>query len=227
MARGVEAGGAPQTTQSKPFYQSGSFWLGPFSIAICLLVAVGLAIAWYILGGFPRDHDEYGEVAVPGEAVLELPEGDVRLNFENHATHSGDSTSLDDQPPGLEVSVAPADGGDALEVEDVPSWLFSSTSGNRGHEPLGKVDVPSAGDYVVTATAGGGKPKQPAGGGNQGGAAGEPTSIDAGPAISVGQSPWTPLDSRLAGAILFGIAAFLILGVLFVLPFWFFIAQRD
>src|SRR5256885_1372401 len=82
----------------KPFHQRGSFWLGPFSWGLGLVVAVGLAIGWYVLGGFPRDHDHYGEVAVPGQAVLSLPKGDVRLNFENHATHSGDSTTLDDRP---------------------------------------------------------------------------------------------------------------------------------
>ena len=76
----------------------------------------------------------------------------------------------------------------------------------------------------------GGKAKQAGGAGQDGaaggGAAGEPPSVDNGPAIAIGQSPWTPFDSRLAGAILCGIAAFLVLGVLFVLPFWFFTAQR-
>jgi len=35
----------------------------------------------------------------------------------------------------------------------VPSWIFSSTSGDRGHEPYGKVDVPQAGNYAVSAGA--------------------------------------------------------------------------
>jgi hypothetical protein len=196
----------------KPFYQRGSFWLGPFAWGLGLLIAVGLGLAWYTLGGFPRDHDKYGEVAVPGAAAMTLPAGDVRLNFENHATHSGDSTNLDDQPSGLQVRVTPASGGSALQVDDVPSWLFSSTNGSRGHEPFGKVDVPSDGDYVVAASADGEPAPPPKGAATSG------PSIDEGPAISVGQSPWTPGDSKLLGAILCGVAVMALILAL-TLPF--------
>jgi hypothetical protein len=200
----------------KPFYQRGSFWLGPFSWGLGLVVAVGLAIGWYILGGFPRDHDHYGEVAVPGQAALSLPKGDIRLNFENHATHSGDSTTLDDRPAGLKVRVTPAGGGQELAIHDVPSWLFSSTSGSRGHEPYGEIDVPSAGDYLVETT------DDQAGGFHSGGYnlifQEPPPSVDSGPAISVGQSPWTPLDSKLLGAIICGVV---VMGLIlaFTVPF--------
>lgn len=208
-----------------PFYQRGTFWLGPFAWGLGLLLAIGLGAAWYTLGGFPRDHDKYGEVAVPGEAVLALPSGDVRLNFENHATHSGDSTTLDDQPSGLDVKVTPAAGGAPLKVDDVPSWLFSSTNGSRGHEPYGKIDVPSAGDYrvlatdestkflPVTCTVDGKKQPCPAGKPTP-----KPPSVDDGPAISVGQSPWTPGDSKLLGAILCGVAV-MVLVLALTLPF--------
>jgi hypothetical protein len=201
------------STARNPFYQRGSFWLGPFAWGLGLLLAIGLAAAWYTLGGFPRDHDKYGEVAVPGQAFVALPQGDVRLNFENHATHSGDSTTLDDRPAGLQVLVTPARGGQPLEVGDVPSWLFSSTSGSRGHEPYGKIDVPSDGIYLVSVSAEGepvARTKPPT-------AAARP-SVDEGPAISVGQSPWTPGDSKVLGAILCGVAVMaLVLG--FTLPF--------
>jgi hypothetical protein len=203
-------------TARKPFYQRGSFWLGPFAWGLGLVLAIGLAAAWYTLGGFPRDHDKYGEVAVPGEAVLALPSGDVRLNFENRATHSGDSTTLDDRPSGLDVRVTPAGGGDPLAIDDVPSWLFSSTSGSRGHEPYGKIDVPSAGNYLVATT------DEQAGAFKQGGyklvSQEPPPSVDDGAAISVGQSPWTPGDSKLLGAILCGVVV-LGLALAFTLPF--------
>jgi hypothetical protein len=198
-----------------PFYQRGSFWLGPFAWGLGLLLAIGLGIGWYVLGGFPRDHDKYGEVAVPGQAVLSLPSGDVRLNFENHATHSGDSTTLDDRPTGLKVSVMSAPNGSPLPVSDVPSWLFSSTSGSRGHEPFGKIDVPAAGNYLVAASADGAPAPSPP---KIATVAAEPPSVDSGPAISVGQSPWTPGDSKLLGAILCGV---LVMGLVlaFTLPF--------
>jgi hypothetical protein len=199
----------------KPFYARGSFWLGPFTWGLGLLVAVGLSIGWYVLGGFPRGHDKYGEVPVPGQAVLGLPAGDVRLYFENHATQSGDSTTLDDQPPGLSVLVTLAASGDhpELQIDDVPSWLFSSTSGDRGHEPYGKIDVPSAGNYLVAASADGQNPAP-----LNVGAPPETPSIDEGPAISVGQSPWTPGDSKLLGAILCGVAVMALVLAL-TLPF--------
>jgi hypothetical protein len=204
-------------TPDKPFYQRASFWTGPFPLGLGLLVGVALGIAWYILGGFPRDHDKYGEVAVPGAQVLALPDGEVRLNFENSAHQSGDSTTLDDQPPGLQVRVTPAGGGEPLAVDDVPSWLFSSTSGNRGHEPFAKVDVPSAGDYLVQTTADGlGGLPPPAGAA----AANHPT-VDSGPAISVGAAPWNPLDSKVLGAILVGVAVIAVM-LLLTLPFRFF-----
>jgi hypothetical protein len=202
-----------------PFYQRGSFWLGPFAWGLGLLLAVGLGAAWYVLGGFPRDHDRYGEVAVPGQAVLSLPAGDVRLNFENHATQNGDNTTLDDQPSGLTVKVTPASGGAPLKIDDVPSWLFSSTNGSRGHEPYGKIDVPSAGDYVVQATDDASPPKADDANGYAPVAAQQPPpSVDDGPAISVGQSPWTPGDSKLLGAILCGVAVMAIV-LAFTLPF--------
>jgi hypothetical protein len=224
METGTSQGPTGPASADKPFYQRASFWTGPFTIGLGLLLAVGLGIAWYELGGFPRDHDRYGEVAVPGEAVLALPEGDVRLNFENIAHRSGDSTIIDDQPPGLEVRVTPAAGVEELAVDDVPSWLFGSTSGDRGHEPLAKIDVPSGGDYLVAATADGlGPLKPPPAAGAA--AAPQPPSVDSGPAVSVGQSPWTPFDSKLAGAILCGVVV--MLGILLLtLPFRLFIPRE-
>jgi hypothetical protein len=218
------AAGTPPgpVSEDKPFYRRASFWTGPFMLGIGLLVGVILGIGWYTLGGFPRDHDKYGEVAVPGQAVLALPEGDVRLNFENHATRSGDTTSIDDQPAGLDVQVTPAAGGDGLEVEDVPSWIFSSTSGDRGHEPWAKLDVPSAGDYLLRTSAEGlGGPTAPAA---AGAAAPEAPSVDSGAAISVGQSPWTPLDSKFLGAVLCAVAVVLLL-LLLTLPLRLFIPR--
>jgi hypothetical protein len=209
-------------TPDKPFYQRASFWLGPFMLGLGLLVAVVLGIGWYVIGGFPRDHDKYGEVTVPGTAVLALPEGDVRLNFENHATESGGSTTIDERPPGLTVRVTPVDGGEELDLDDVPRWI-SSTSGDRGHEPWTKVDVPEAGDYFVLASTEGVPLTPPAE--SAPAAAADPPSVDSGLAISVGQSPWTPLGSRLLGAILCVVAVMLIV-LLITLPFRI-IARRD
>jgi hypothetical protein len=203
-------------TLRAPFYQRGSWWLGPFAWGLGLVIAIGLGIGWYVIGGFPRGHDHYGEVQVPGAANLALPSGDVRLYFENHATQSGDNTTLDDRPAGLRVRVTPTDGGPPLQIHDTPGWLFSSTSGDRGHEPYGRIDVPSAGGYLIETT------DDQAGGFHAGGYnlvfQQSPPHVDDGPAISVGQSPWNPGDSKLLGAILCGVAVMAIV-LLFTLPF--------
>ena len=181
-------------------------------IGIGALAAVAAAVGWFIVGGFPRDHDRYGAVAIPGRATLELPEGDVRLNFENESYRSGDDNYLEDQPKGLTVRVVSADGGGEVEVDDVPSWVFGSISNDRGHEPWGKVDVPHGGGYVVEATADG----QPRFGSTA--LAHAPAADDKGPEITVGAAPWTPFGSRLIGALLAGVAV-LAGTVLLSLPF--------
>lgn len=206
---------------NKPFYTRASFWVGPFMWILGAVVATALAIGWYVLGGFPRDHDRYGEVAVPGTAVLALPEGDVRINFENGAHRSGDSTILEDQPPGLRVAVTPAGGGEPVEIEDVPSWIFSSTSGDRGHEPFAKIDAPSDGGYLAAASADGEPPppapKPPA-------IQAEPPKVDSGAALSFGASPWNPLDSTFLGAVLVFVAVMLVI-LAFTLPFRLFMGR--
>jgi hypothetical protein len=174
------------------------------------VVAVVLAIGWYQLGGFPRDHDTYGTVAVPGQQVLKLPEGDVRLNFEGDVVGADDS--LQEQPRGLAARVSPAAGGEQVEVEDVPSWIFSSVSGDRGHEPFAKVDLPSEGRYRMQASA------DEFGGLGSRAAKRDASGGDAGPAIGVGEKPWNPLDSLLLGAILAGLVVLLAI-VLLTLPF--------
>ena len=199
----------------KPFYSRASFWVGPFMWILGVVVATALAIGWYALGGFPRDHDRYGEVPVPGVAVLDLPDGDVRINFENAAHHTGDSTTLEDQPDGLAAVVTPAGGGEPLEVEDVPSWIFSSTSGNRGHEPWAKVDVPSEGAYVVAASAEG-EPAPPTP--RAATVPPDPPKVDTDAALSVGAAPWNPLESKFLGAVLVFVAVMLVI-LAFTLPF--------
>lgn len=212
MGMGSESpGGASGASEDRPRYRSPSFWTGPFLWILGLVLGVGIGVGWYILGGFPGDHDEYGTVPVPGLARLDLPEGDVRINFENDAYRSGDSTILEDQPEGLDVRVISVAGGDELAVEDVPSWLFSSTVEDRGHEPWGKVDVPEAGDYVVQTTdaaSGGFKAAPPKGA----------VADNAGPEITLGKKPWTPLGSKFLGAVLAGLAILAVI-LLFSLPF--------
>ena len=195
------AGIATEDGRSSRWFSSSSFWTGPFLVLMTIFVMVVIGVLWYVLGGLPGDHDEYGAVAVPGQQVIELPEGDVRLNFESGVTGSGDSRSVQDQPEGLEVRVSAAEGGEQIEVEDVPSWLFSSTGDTRGHEPLGEIDVPSEGPYRVQAIAEG------AGGFAAPAATRDAPGTDSGPEVTVGAKPWNPLGTPLAGALIAAFAA--------------------
>jgi hypothetical protein len=198
-------------TSGDPWYASVSFWTGPFALGLGLLIAVGIGVAWYVLGGFPRDHDTYGSVSVPGQQVLQLPEGDVRVNFENDTTGSGETRSIEDRPKGLAVRVLPAGGGEEIVVRHVPNWLFSSITNDRGHEPFGKVDIPQAGRYRVQVTDDHAHEIDSA-------VVSRATSgTGAGPEITLGQRPWSPLDSVLLGAMLAGLAIFLAV-VLLTLP---------
>ena len=195
---------APTTSEKAsgdPWYANASFWTGPFTLGLGLLIAVGIGLVWYILGGFPRDHDRYGSISVPGQRVVALPAGDVRINFENDTTGDENTRSIQDRPQGMRVRVSPADGGEALEVKDVPSWLFSSISGDRGHEPFGKVEIPRPGRYRVLVAEDQSHRFEPA--------SLSASGTDSGPEITLGERPWSPLDSFLLGAILAGLAAFL------------------
>jgi hypothetical protein len=196
---------APTTNQAPHgrWYASASFWTGPFTSGVAVLVAVGIGVAWHILGGFPRDHDKYGTVPVPGQRVLHLPKGDVRVNFENDTTGSGDTRSLQHRPRALAIRVAPADGGQEIEVTRLPSWLYSSISNDRGHEPFGKLEIPSAGSYRIRVT------DDDADGLGSPATSRRASPTGSGPKITLGQRPWTPLNSALLGAILAGLAVFL------------------
>jgi hypothetical protein len=167
---------------------SARFWAGPFSIVLGAIVGGVVAYGWMLFGGVPHDADRHGRVPVPGKAVLTLPEGRVPIDHDDVMVGGGSNRVLEDAPAGLRVTVRPVRGGRALDVESVPSWLFSSSSGDRGHEPFARVDVPRAGRYVVRASAD------------------EPSSAR----LIAGAAPWTPFGSVPAGAVLAFLVVFAI-----------------
>ena len=112
-------------------------------------------------------------------------------------TGGGQSRTLEDPPEGLEVRVRRRGGGRRLKVEEVSSSLYGIASGDRGHEPLAKVDVPERDRYRVRARADGGS---------------------AGGLVTAGPELWNPLGSRLAGAVGIFLASLLVLLFLFELP---------
>ena len=156
-------------------------WVVALVVGSTVVIAIVLGVLWYVIGGWPRDHDRYGEVAIPGQRTVELPKGEVRLSFEGQVTGGGEARTLEDPPEGLRVRLS-RPRGRPLEVESVSRSLYGILSGDRGHEPFGKVEVPERGRYRVATSARGATPSG---------------RITAGPKL------WNPLGSRVAGA--FGI----------------------
>lgn len=164
-------------------------WVLIAAFGSTVVIAIVLGVLWFVIGGWPRDHDRYGEVEIPGKKTLQLPEGEVRLSFEGQAVGGGSNRSLEDPPEGLKVRVTPSEGR-RLKIESVSRSLYTVLSGDSGHEPYGKVEVPRRGSYrIVTSAAGG------AGSGR----------IAAGPPL------WNPLGSRAVGAVAIFLASLLAL----------------
>ena len=175
--------------------RTARLWLFVFGPLIGVIVALIVAAAWWVMGGFPSDHAKYATVAVPGSESVRLPEGEARLYWQAITVGGGDDSSVADRPDGLDVTVADENGTE-LEVSSVPSWLFSSTNSTTGYEPFGKVDVPAAGSYAVTT----------------GFDDGEVPPAHA--AITIGAEPWNPGGSKVAGAVL----CFILIFAIAVLP---------
>lgn len=164
-------------------------WVVPVTIGSSALIAIIIGVLWYVIGGWPRDHDRYGAVPIPGQQTVRLPEGEVRLSFEGQATGGGETSTLEDPPPGLEVRISQF-GDRRLEIESVSSSLYSITSGDRGHEPYAKTESPAAGRYQVRTTA---------------------QASSATGRITLGPALWNPLGSRVAGAVMAAAAVMLVL----------------
>jgi hypothetical protein len=164
-------------------------WVLLVTVGSTVLIAVVLGVLWYVIGGWPRDHDRYGEIPIPGKQTLRLPDGEVRLSFEGRAVGGGNTRSLEDPPPGLKVRIT-SGSGRRLKVESVSRSLYTMLSGDSGHEPYGKLDVPERGRYRVVTTA-----DESSGSGR----------------ITLGPSLWNPGGSRTIGAVGIFLASLIVL----------------
>ena len=132
---------------------SAKLWVGLLVFAIGVLGSGMVAAGWFAYGGVPHGYDKYGVVAIPGAAVVDLPDGRVMLDHANSVSQcTADSSRLNDLPAGTSVRITPADGGDPLEITSIPDWLYDFSTNCRGHEPYGRIDVPDAGLYLVETT---------------------------------------------------------------------------
>jgi hypothetical protein len=120
-------------------------WLKHTTSIILLLVAAGIVLATAL-----SDHsDDYGRVSLPQGGTVHLPEGKVTIYYRVR----GDTS---DQADGLTFDVTPADGGAPIamaladgETSDL-AVTRRATIGEVG--ALAKLDVPAAGDYLVSGS---------------------------------------------------------------------------
>jgi Short C-terminal domain len=133
----------------------GTDWAGVARIArrirvwawvfVVLTFLVGLA-AFILSSTAFSQIDAYGTVPVPGTKVVHLPAGNVDISFATNSASNGSSFYT----PGMSLQVTPAFGSGA-DPAVTDSSSSASTIGSQTSARVWKMQVPSAGDYRITA----------------------------------------------------------------------------
>jgi hypothetical protein len=123
-------------------------WLKHTISILLLLGAVGVVLAT----AFSDHSDDYGQVSLPQGGTVHLPEGKVTVFYRE----LGDTSQMNQNTGGLAFQVTPAKGGAPIAMALANGQTSgvavtrSETIGELG--AVAKLDVPSAGDYVVSGT---------------------------------------------------------------------------
>jgi hypothetical protein len=123
-------------------------WLKHTISLVLLLVAAGLVLAT----AFSDHSDDYGQVSLPQGGTVHLPEGKTTVYYRV----LGDSSEINQNTGGLTFAVTPANGGQPIAMALANGQTSgvavtrSETIGELG--AIAKLDVPSAGDYVVSGS---------------------------------------------------------------------------
>ncbi|MGH2982863.1 MAG: hypothetical protein ACRDK5_01195 [Solirubrobacterales bacterium] len=101
--------------------------------------------------------DQHGRFSIPGEQMLELPKGRVRIYFDTATGSPGDESGFS-PPSDLSVKVVDEQTGEDVPIRHKLSFGVSSHETRKFTRTyIGRMDVPHAGAYKVSAT-------QPSGG---------------------------------------------------------------
>ena len=121
-------------------------------LGVIVFIAIDVLIIWLIVGS-ERRASRYGSVPVPGEARLTLPEGRVKLTYQEgvHSTGGGEGSIDFYVPSALALTFSPP-----LELKESTGHNASTIAsflpgGPRSRVRIGNVMVPAAGDYVLRA----------------------------------------------------------------------------
>jgi hypothetical protein len=124
-------------------------WLKRTISTLMLLTAAGIALAI----AFSNHSDDYGRVALPQGGTVHLPKGKVIVFDRLNASTS----DLDQASAAIRFQVEPVGGGQPVGINldnGQPSEFQverSETIGELG--AIGKLDVPAAGDYLVSGSS--------------------------------------------------------------------------
>jgi hypothetical protein len=124
-------------------------WLKHTMSVILLLGAVGVVLATV----FSDHSDDYGRVTLAQGGTVHLPEGKVTVFYRELA----DSSQPDQSPGGFAFNVVPAHGGPPVDLslanEGTTDLSVTSSETIGEHGALAELDVPVAGDYVVSGSS--------------------------------------------------------------------------
>jgi hypothetical protein len=120
--------------------------------------------------------------------TVDVPEGEVRLNWEGGVENiGGGSRSASEQPDDLEVVVVQESTGEQIKTEGAGG--YDSVVGDTGWVSWRKFEAPEAGTYIVSANS------------------------DSGAGfLTIGKAFWNPGGSRVLGALL---PVILVFGLIF------------
>ena len=92
---------------------------------------------------------EVARIPIPGEATATLPQGTVKIRFEQDRGGWNMREGVG-APAELEVTITPVSGGELLEVQ--PTTAGSRTANRKILSvPYAVVEVPAAGEYRITS----------------------------------------------------------------------------
>ena len=171
------------------------------SASTVILIAVAAFVVYLLLAAFQGDTAQFGSVAVPGKAAVELPKGDVDVYYAEKVDPDAGVDLI--TPDDLHFTVT-GPGGEGIPVN--ARGDDAKSTGDGMTRLIGQIKAPEDGNYTVTTDS------------TQ---AGQRIS----PELTFGQGPFAAIGQRFSDVVdalrgPVGIIVLAVLVLLFLLPRW-------